>query len=1150
MQEQAINTFEEGLVMDLNPLTTPNNVLTNALNGTMITFNGNEFVLQNDMGNGRVETAYLPSGYVPVGIKEYGGIIYVASYNPITNKGQIGSFPSPERNISSDEVGAPNLIIDKSSFGFNTASGVSSHILKFSIFGEDSSNVLRAGDKFAIQFIYNNPKGNSWDDLRALISNFDNYNTLLGTERLLNIKLAILDSNGNLRDITKELKRLDFNGNLVNLPEGTPLEEYLSTGYFLQKIEGKLSNNFESARKVIKQMNVYNNKLSGELFLIVEINSITSYEVEIYGEKNNKKATLEFIGSYEDVYPNVDDTNSVAYDNCKWEGIISSFTELDRLDSPSNLPLENTYYIRGKNSGERKHSVSISELDSTKLFKWEITPVLKMGPLPIYKRSGVIDLNLLGTGDIYLKRWSYYNDLQNNITTITWGLDAYTRKGETINSVEFDFFNLRDFDGTSSGVPYRYPCKARTIYNGVFTETLPLSDVVSENSIYKNSLYLVKIVIDKTYRGETSKNFEWRFLYTTTLFNRWYGVEDDFKSLELGDIEILVDSSFNDSGMSTYTSDKNSGQYNFDTSQKYTESQFWYKSLVLNDGTISISSIPYINEKFPFVFTKDYKIKYTSKSAKISIDNFKFEEVGTPTFNPSGLSSQTANEGPFWITSDQVVSSDEGYMLPYFNSEADTEYKKQLNYKTGVKTEIVDNTLKLSWNVLYEDRSSGKQEQRSIQGLLRFQPYLEETKESIERVFGFKGVMDISTYQNFTTVGIGIDSNGSEGNNDGNAWANLCSIVNNNTSEEDEIYRTNIHAGWRGIATKDWMPKLRSMLSGLFVVRPSIVILTNVPGYTQPAGVRKKTSAFIKTSSPETYLYNYSIPMFYSGSGYVISNMYFEGSNADSRNKAVVKSLTQYFSDVYIGSEVSSSDKISLYAIANSIYTEYSSKVLVPIVPTVYNDNGLITYINNSSGKEIIVTQDLLLSWCRICGADNVDTNNIISSTFSKRNVDSQEIVYSNTVDYSIKNKIRDFTSNVQFASNIASLPGGTTSVDYLGRDLSADTIYLLESGELVPVSESSSSKAKVMSKWFIVGTDEIGRKTLQANNYKSLWNGFNGGDSESAKLEVIPRMQTIWATKKDNSNLTFTLRAQSNFEDIELPLRVTESGVSQHNLV
>ena len=36
------------MIMDLNPLTTPNNVLTSALNATMITYNGNEFVLQNE----------------------------------------------------------------------------------------------------------------------------------------------------------------------------------------------------------------------------------------------------------------------------------------------------------------------------------------------------------------------------------------------------------------------------------------------------------------------------------------------------------------------------------------------------------------------------------------------------------------------------------------------------------------------------------------------------------------------------------------------------------------------------------------------------------------------------------------------------------------------------------------------------------------------------------------------------------------------------------------------------------------------------------------------------------------------------------------------------------------------------------------------
>ena len=56
------------------------------------------------MGNGRVETAYLPDGYIPMGTCEFGDIIYIVSYNPLSDKAQIGCFPSPERNISSDEI--------------------------------------------------------------------------------------------------------------------------------------------------------------------------------------------------------------------------------------------------------------------------------------------------------------------------------------------------------------------------------------------------------------------------------------------------------------------------------------------------------------------------------------------------------------------------------------------------------------------------------------------------------------------------------------------------------------------------------------------------------------------------------------------------------------------------------------------------------------------------------------------------------------------------------------------------------------------------------------------------------------------------------------------------------------------------------------
>ena len=110
------NTFSGGLVMDLAPDTTPNTVLTSALNATLVTFNGNEMQLQNDMGNGRVETARLPEGYIPVGTCEFGDIIYIVSYNPLTNKSQIGCFPSPERNISSEEVGSTGQTLSSADF--------------------------------------------------------------------------------------------------------------------------------------------------------------------------------------------------------------------------------------------------------------------------------------------------------------------------------------------------------------------------------------------------------------------------------------------------------------------------------------------------------------------------------------------------------------------------------------------------------------------------------------------------------------------------------------------------------------------------------------------------------------------------------------------------------------------------------------------------------------------------------------------------------------------------------------------------------------------------------------------------------------------------------------------------------------------------
>ena len=85
MKKESVNTFNEGLNFDLNPITTPNNVLVDNVNGSFITFNGDELALQNDAGNTKIlvpgtsDYVTLSSGFYPLGIKEYGGVLYIVS---------------------------------------------------------------------------------------------------------------------------------------------------------------------------------------------------------------------------------------------------------------------------------------------------------------------------------------------------------------------------------------------------------------------------------------------------------------------------------------------------------------------------------------------------------------------------------------------------------------------------------------------------------------------------------------------------------------------------------------------------------------------------------------------------------------------------------------------------------------------------------------------------------------------------------------------------------------------------------------------------------------------------------------------------------------------------------------------------------------
>ena len=100
MKQTTQNTFSDGMNLDLHPIVTPNSVLTDNLNGTFITYNGNEFCLQNDRGN--TLKATLTEGFVPIGIKEHNGVLYIVSHNKNTGESEIGTYPGVDWSITKE----------------------------------------------------------------------------------------------------------------------------------------------------------------------------------------------------------------------------------------------------------------------------------------------------------------------------------------------------------------------------------------------------------------------------------------------------------------------------------------------------------------------------------------------------------------------------------------------------------------------------------------------------------------------------------------------------------------------------------------------------------------------------------------------------------------------------------------------------------------------------------------------------------------------------------------------------------------------------------------------------------------------------------------------------------------------------------------
>ena len=313
---QAQNTFNEGMVLDNHPLMTPNTVLTDALNATLVTMNGNEMVLQNDMGNARVENAKLPPGYIPIGMKEYGGIIYIACYNPLTNKGQIGCFPSPQRQKTATQISKvtptfkfPDVTYIKEENGEEWYK-INSLLTKCEIFPKGT--IIRSGDKFSVGLPIASMFGTDNIDSTGehYISNYDNVeNGLVKTpmNRMYTFGVATLDNNGQLRDITNQLKRYKGGQQVQFSNIDSDLYKF-NCGYWQNEMstedkDGLVSSELMDQTSVQSKLNTYNSKLFGRLFLYAKYNTVQSIEVSVIGYKklnDNNTINNPIYTGYED----------------------------------------------------------------------------------------------------------------------------------------------------------------------------------------------------------------------------------------------------------------------------------------------------------------------------------------------------------------------------------------------------------------------------------------------------------------------------------------------------------------------------------------------------------------------------------------------------------------------------------------------------------------------------------------------------------------------------------------------------------------------------------------------------------------------------------------------------------------------------------
>lgn len=572
----TINTFEGGLVKDIYPLVSANNVLCDALNATLITMQGNENVLQNDMGNGRVETAFLPEGYVPLGTASIGGIIYILSYNPLNNRCQVGSFPSPERNITSDKVSSNIQTLTNEDFQFTSNKGAGIYYLKKEL---NSDLVFNPGDKFIIygdtisrnfKKFYDESKYNSKDFLDA-------------QEQTMKISIGAVTDTGKLVVFNNDqLKKYKVGGS------GDGREFQILQ--YNPKDGDNDKPDLDQYRSLVSQpYNIFSSKISGRLVIIAELIQFDSFNVAIQNNFRTKlsyewfnhaiynpnlkvkfsgessfipkgvKCTVQLIGNGDFLGENectseywyLTTPNATSTNYKEYEFTINNFLQdifINDGTGPGGIIGYSSFETVWKGIRTLANNYDYfgpsKNINDVYILKYTITPYMNWGPITHLTASGSIDLSKLNSGEVQLTGWKYFRTTSttSNYMKIKYSIEKYL-SDYAITSITMHCTRIRGLDekneiitDTVDFLIENNNFNDKNIVSIIGEQDIPLYTNNAADNIQCDQLYLVDMEVTLKNDAQDLKEFHfYRILYTNDVFNNYYNQESviDFKDLSL-----------------------------------------------------------------------------------------------------------------------------------------------------------------------------------------------------------------------------------------------------------------------------------------------------------------------------------------------------------------------------------------------------------------------------------------------------------------------------------------------------------------------------------------------------------------------------------------------------------------------------------------